>query len=136
MNYQSLQEALATSALSLGYTPTHRSSLHKTLCESGFPIASIDSPVLLHTEGERERENLFSVRVNFMCANELSDEARAAVISRMAAEVEQFVSLLRGANDVLSVEVQESLVQQQSLTIAGEVALTLKAILRCIDCNH
>jgi hypothetical protein len=51
-------------------------------------------------------------------------------------KVEQFVSLLRGANDVLSVEVQESLVQQQSLTIAGEVALTLKATLRCIDCNH
>lgn len=135
MNYQSLQEALATSAHSLGYTPTPKEELHKTLCKRGFPIASIDSPVLLGSEGERERENIFSICVNFMCANELSDAARAAVISRMAADVEQFVSLLRGVAEVLAVEVQEALVQEQSLTIAGEVALTLRATLRCIDCN-
>lgn len=136
MNYQSLCEAIATSVSSLGYAPTPKSELHKTLCTSGFPIAAIASPVLLRTEGKRERENLFMISVNFMCANELNDTERAAVISRMAADTEQFVTLLRGAQDVLTVEVQESLVQEQSLTIAGEVALTLKATIRCVDCNH
>lgn len=135
MNHESLLEAVVTSANTLGYTPTPLKELHKTVCKNGFPIAAYAPLVLLSAEGEKERERLFALNVKFMCSNELSDEARAKVIARMACEAEQFVGLLADTKDVLSVEVREVVVEEQCNTVAGEVAVALNATVRCIECN-
>lgn len=134
MNYQSLLEAIEASARTVGYTPTAHSSLHATLREEGFPIATIAPLRLLESEGTEERVRLYGVNMKFLSANELSDEDRARLISRMALQVEAFVGLVREALGVLSVEVQEMVVQEQSVTVAGEVALALKMEVRCVEC--
>lgn len=136
MNYQSLCEAIEASVRTVGYTPTAHSSLHATLCKEGFPIAVIAPLRLLDSEGVEERERLYAVEVKFLCANELSDEDRARIISRMALQAERFVELVRQAQGVLWMEVEEMVVGVQALTVAGEVSLALKAQVRCVECSN
>lgn len=134
MNYQALWESARGVAEGLGYHPTLPSSLHKTLLKEGFPIAVIEPPKLLSTEGERTKRSRYRMSVKFLNKNELDDAARASSIASLAADAERFCALLSDEPHIFSLSLGEIVPLVEVLTIAGEVAVEMSADVESFEC--
>lgn len=136
MNYQSLFSTLFTVAHNLGFTPTTSSSLHDTLLDAGFPIASFLPIVMTSLEGEKEPRRGYEFEVKFMCDNVLGSAMRQERISNLMSQAERFMAGLRGCGGILEVELLSLVPEEHILTLAGECAVTLKARVVTIECGN
>lgn len=134
MNYQRLLDALEAHATALGYHPTTEENLHHTLRHKGFPIAIISYPQLASKEGMKEVERCFLVDVKLLKENAVIPSVRAEMFAALVADAENLARALAEEVEVRDVTVEEISPVERMLTIAGDVAVTLKMKLKTIDC--
>lgn len=135
MNYHALLDAVGEVATSLGYHPTLHENLHVTLRHEGFPIAVITPPHLLSVEGEKEVERVYALEVKLLVDSGVSRGGRSLKLATLASDVERLARALAAHSLVREVELQEAAPIEQMLTIAGEVAIRMRAKVRCFECN-
>ncbi len=136
MNYHSVLSSAFAVATSLGYHPTLPQNLHRTLHTEGFPIAVIAPPTVLSDDGESEPQHSLRLLVKFLSKNVLDDADRAAAIATLATHAEQFCATLSSEPNIFSVTIGEIAPVGEVLTIAGEVAVSLSAEVRSLECNN
>ena len=134
MNYQRLLDALQAHATALGYHPTTAENLHHTLRHEGFPIAILSYPQLTSIEGLKEVEKCFSVEVKLLKENEVAPSMRAEVFSSLVTDAEALARTLAEEDQVREATIEEISPVERMLTIAGDVAITLKMKLKTIEC--
>ena len=134
MNYQSLYESLGAHATALGYHPTMADRLHHTLRHKVLPIAVISYPQLTASEGIREVEKSFSAELKLLKENEVTPSARAEVLSSLVEDAERLARALAEQVAVREVAIVEIAPVERLVTIAGEVAITLKLKITTVEC--
>ena len=134
MNYQRLLDALEAHTTALGYHPTTAENLHNTLRHEGFPIAIISYPQLTSIEGLKDVEKSFSVEVKLLKENEVTPLVRAEAYSLLVTDAENLARALAEEGEVREVTIEEVSPVERMLTIAGDVAITLKMKLKTIEC--
>jgi hypothetical protein len=136
MSYKSLFTALWSIAEGLGYTPTLGCDLHRTLIESGFPIASFGLAEITSMEGHREPRREYEVVVKFMCSNVVGAPQRSEAIASLMESAGRFVALLEEAPTVAAVELLELKPEERLMTVAGECAVSLKIRVESLECSN
>lgn len=136
MNYRSVLDSAFAVATSLGYHPSLPDSLHRTLCEVGFPIAMITPPMVISSGSGKGVPTTCRLGVKFLSKNVLSDQDRALSISSLATHAEQFCKLLSSEPHIFSVSILEIAPVGEVLSVAGEVAVLLSADIESMECNY
>lgn len=134
MNYQRLLDALEAHATALGYHPTTAENLHHTLRHEGFPIAILSYPRLSSVEGVREVEKCFLVDVKLLKENAVIPSVRTETFASIVTDAEALARLLAEEGEVREVAIEEVATVQRMLTIAGDVAVTLRMKIKTIEC--
>lgn len=134
MNYQRLLDALEAHTTALGYHPTTAENLHHTLRHKGFPIAILSYPHLASVEGVREVEKCFLVDVKLLKENAVTSSVRAEVFASLVTDAEALATLLAKEVEVREVAIEEISPVERMLTIAGDVAVTLRMKIKTIEC--